>query len=803
MTYTDYFKKATGCDPYPYQAKFVEGDGQFSLLRVPTGAGKTEAAVLGWLYLRCERANAAAPRRLVYCLPMRTLVDQTIRRIEEWLMNLRMTDDVGVVTLMGGEPRKQWYLEPEKPFIVVGTQDMLLSRALNRGYGMGYNMWPVEYGLLNNDCLWVMDEIQLMANGLPTSTQLAGLRDKLETFGPARSIWMSATARSDWLDTFDHRAPAADRIIELGSADLADARLEKRHYSRKLVTRYAVDYKKQKEVAELIAEKHESGTLTLAIVNTVERAQKLYDELVKPRNKILPDVEKVLVHSRFREDDRQRKQDRIAAQLGLADRVVVATQAVEAGVDISARTLITEIAPWESMVQRFGRCNREGKYEHGDVLWVDVEKDDPAPYDAEDVEYARGIMESLQGKSVGPAALEDMGNKMKDADHTTVIRRRDVVGLFDTTPDLSGSYLDVSQYVRGTDETGVTVFWRDVPGDDPDEGEPRPRHDETVNVPLGDSKGGPKGIKDYLDGERKAWIWDFLDSQWRKIRSREIHPGMTLMLDANQGGYDPDTGWDASGKERVEPISAQDKNGEPEPEGQGSEPTNTSQRKWVSLSDHSRHVEAEARVILNALSEQFEPSVREAVALAALYHDAGKAHPAFQEMLRKNGEGSPEGVLLAKSRGNGRMDRRHFRHELGSALAMLEHDTVEDEDVRDLAAYLAVAHHGKVRLGIRSLPGTRTGNKDSNPDPDKLLGYRVSEPETLPEVDLGEGLLVPETPLDMSIAQIGMGDDKRRSWLDRSLALLERLGPYRLAYLETIVRAADMRASSKEQEATK
>ena len=131
MTYADYFKKATGFDPYPYQAKLVESDGQFLLLRVPTGAGKTEAAVLGWLYLRCERANAAAPRRLVYCLPMRTLVDQTARRIEKWLESLCMTDDIGVVTLMGGEPRKQWYLEPEKPFIVVGTQDMLLSRALN------------------------------------------------------------------------------------------------------------------------------------------------------------------------------------------------------------------------------------------------------------------------------------------------------------------------------------------------------------------------------------------------------------------------------------------------------------------------------------------------------------------------------------------------------------------------------------------------------------------------------------------------------------------------------------------------
>ena len=46
--------------------------------------------------------------------------------------------------------------------VIVGTQDQLLSRALNRGYSMSRFRWPVHFGLLDNDCLWVMDEIQLM-----------------------------------------------------------------------------------------------------------------------------------------------------------------------------------------------------------------------------------------------------------------------------------------------------------------------------------------------------------------------------------------------------------------------------------------------------------------------------------------------------------------------------------------------------------------------------------------------------------------------------------------------------------------
>ena len=808
MSYVEFFMKATELYPYAFQTVVAEEPDLPALVKVPTGAGKTEAAVLGWLYRLCQHPDAAVrdstSRRLVYCLPTRTLVEQIAGRAERWLARLGMACDVGVFALMGGEPRTEWYLTPEKPSIVVGTQDMLLSRALNRGYGTEYDMWPIEYGLLNNDSFWVMDEVQLMENGLPTSTQLAGLREKLKTFGPNQSMWMSATARPDWLHTFDHRAPLAAQVVELNGADLADARLRRLHSARKVVTEAPFDLRKPKEVAELIAEKHKSGTLTLAIANTVEKAQGLYTELNRPRTKVSPDAEIVLVHSRFREDDRREKLQRLSASLDGGGRIVVATQAVEAGVDVSARTLVTEIAPWASMVQRFGRCNRQGEYERGDVLWLDVgnRSYDTAPYETEEVDRSRRLMRSLAGRPVGPADLAKLGDAIGDPDHQTVIRERDVVGLFDTTPDLSGSYVDVSHYIRGANERDVSVFWRDLAEGNTDE--PVPRHNEIVSVPL-----GPGGIGDDMrHRDRKVRIWDFLDHKWRRVQLRDISPGTTLMLDASQGGYSQETGWTPSSKKWVEPIEPVPDRSSKLEAGYGSEPSNTSQRRWVALSDHSRHVECEARSILAAMSQQLaDPSVGHAVVLAALYHDVGKAHSTFQEMLRQNlpeGEGRPLDEILAKSPGKGRFEgeRRHFRHELGSALAVLEHVLVDDERVRDLAAYLAAAHHGKVRLVMRSLPGAgRSNGADSNPDPDRLLGYRLSDPpETLPSVDLGEGLQITETKLDLSIAKIGLGYKERRSWLERSLGLLEWLGPFRLAYLEAIVRAADMRASKREQE---
>ena len=810
MRYAELFRKATQGEfaPYPYQQTLAERTDLPALLRVPTGAGKTEAAALGWLYRLFEhpdqKVRDATPRRLVYCLPMRTLVEQTVKRIEGWLSNLNMTDFAGVATLMGGEPRERWYLYPEKPFIIVGTQDMLLSRALNRGYGSSPFMWPVEYGLLNNDCLWVMDEVQLMANGLPTSTQLAGLRHKLATFGPAHSMWMSATIRPQWLATADHDEPLVSQILELSQNDLASPTLGERHSALKIVSEVNIASGSQyfRNLAEFIQEKHKPGTLTLVIINTVERAQGVYRELNNTR-RISLEAERVLVHSRFRESDREQKQGAITADIDSSGpgMIVVATQAVEAGVDISARTLITELAPWPSLVQRFGRCNRTGKDEQGDIFWVDIgeRRQDTSPYDPEEIVPTRQRMKALDGKSAGPSDLEGLSNIFEDMEHLTVIRQRDVVGLFDTTPDVSGSYLDVSQYVRGTGDRSVTVYWRDVPESGPREEEPKPRHHETVSVPLDGQSGGPNGIRHYLErGEgRMAWAWDFLDDQWRLVEARELHPGMTLMLDAAQGGYSPDTGWDSSCKDPVGPVPIE----APEVEdGHNSDPWSTSLRKPVILSDHCRHVENAVKAALDELSGwSIEPSIRDALELAALYHDVGKAHPAFQRMMLDVPEGQelPQGAPpLAKSNTNRKNERRHFRHELGSALAILEHGTEVDDRTRDLAAYLAAAHHGKVRLGIRSLPG-RAGR---NPESDRLLGYQVSEPETLPPVDLGEGLRVGHTTLELSIARIGVDGQGRRSWLDRSTALLDWLGPFRLACLEAVVRAADMRASREEQE---
>src|SRR5690606_34193095 len=135
-----YFERLAGVSPHPWQAELGEDTRCTDrLLRIPTGFGKTLGALGAWLLHRVERDDDAWPRRLVWCLPMRVLVEQTeaeVRAVLERLGRLwdgvgRHAGKVGVHVLMGGAGGGDWHLHPEACAVLIGTQDMLLSRALN------------------------------------------------------------------------------------------------------------------------------------------------------------------------------------------------------------------------------------------------------------------------------------------------------------------------------------------------------------------------------------------------------------------------------------------------------------------------------------------------------------------------------------------------------------------------------------------------------------------------------------------------------------------------------------------------
>jgi CRISPR-associated endonuclease/helicase Cas3 len=521
--FAEFFRRATsGNDPFPYQVRLATAERLPALLQAPTGAGKTAAVVLAWLWRRryadpCVRA--ATPRRLVYCLPMRVLVEQTVRNVRQWLQAVDCelidweappstvaNDAIGLAVAMGSEEPVDWDIYPDHDAIIVGTQDMLLSRALNRGYGMSRYRWPLHFGLLNNDCLWVHDEVQLMGDGLATSTQLAGLRRKLTTFGPLHEVWMSATMRRDWLASYDFE-PTLPQLFEQGLTgdDLLAPELSSRLTAAK--TLQLVDAETGSDfglLSGLLLEQHRQGAVTLAVVNTVERAVRLYQAVKKlagqrRRAGQSPESEApqlLLLHSRFRSQDRERLMAALETAPPAAGRLIVSTQVVEAGVDLSSATLATDLAPWPSLVQRFGRCNRFGEHENAQVLVFDRDTaaksaGQAAPYEAADLDRARAMLQHLgDGADLSPSALQTalaavpaLAAELFAFEPVYVLRRRDLLDLFDTTTDIAGNDIDVSRFVRDLDQTDVSVFWRDLREADEEKGPEGPRA-ATASGPL-------------------------------------------------------------------------------------------------------------------------------------------------------------------------------------------------------------------------------------------------------------------------------------------------------------------------------
>jgi CRISPR-associated endonuclease/helicase Cas3 len=770
-----FFEEITDFAPMPHQVNFHAASGRdHRILVVPTGLGKTLTVLVDWLY-SVREGNGKCCRRLAWCLPGRALTEQTAEVIRKAVDRSKLP--VKVVMLMGGSEDNDLTLRPDEYAVLVGTQDILLSRALNRGYARKSFRWPIDFALLNNDCYWVLDEVQLLGDGVATSTQLAAFRERFATFGDVGCTWMSATFQPEWLDTVDF-APLREFVTVTGIEGDDSEIARKRVCAPKALAFAPLG----RSAAELVVERHQPGTLSLLIVNTVARAREAFGEIQK-RSK----ADALLLHSRFRPGDRAAGVKRLSAELPPEGRIVVATQVIEAGIDVDASLLVTDIAPYASLVQRFGRVNRKGDRAASEIWIVDVAAGLPEnskeakkaclPYECVEVVKAREHL-----ARVSSAAPRDLPTVELPAPWNNVLRRADLLDLFDTTPDLAGNEIDISRFVREGDDKNVYVAWRDwtqVRAENPPEDMPEVRDEELCPVPIGE-------IKAFLK-RRTAWKWVLVsergkDGAWEEQDAERMYPGLVLAVHASAGGYTRDYGWTPDSKKKVEVV-------EVTAEGQESFGADRASQSGYrqTLRDHTDRVCARMEELLGAL-----PAVgafAETLRRAARKHDWGKAHRVMQQTLHKLEklpDELPVAELLAKQK---RADARRshsvpfFRHELASALAMLE------EGESDLAAFVVAAHHGRVRLGIRSMPGERDRGGE--------ISRGIRSGDVLLACDLGEGESKAPVTLRLGYMKMG-GDGESRSWTERMLRQLDELGPFRLAYLEMLLRAADELASKEE-----
>ena len=816
--FTECFRRATrsegtpdGCDPYRYQVRLAD-EGFPDALRAPTGSGKT-AVVLAYvwrlLFHPDASVRAATPRRLVVLLPSRTLVEQYEETVRGWLDRLGLLDAVGVHVFMGGRDirssQQDWRMNLHRPSIVIGTVDMGVSRGLARGYGTFRASYPIDFALIGNGTLMVVDEVQLAPQATATLRQFAAFQRELGTAEPSQLMIMSATIDERVLDTVDNPWQGAD---VLGIDESSESPELLRRMSAERTIREFPPVDKPKEFAAQIVERHQPDTLTLVVVNTVDAAVDAYREV----GKLVPDEPRLLIHSQFRGVERKAQLEKLRG-IARDGGIVVATQAIEAGVDIDARTLITEAAPWASVVQRAGRCNRAARYPAGEAVvhWREPAKGHP--YDLEQVACAVGALRCAEGMSLTSAQLHRLGDDIPPEDlELRILRRCDFRQLFDTTPDLTGNDIDISCYIRPDKDLDVQLAW--IPNGSIAQGK---LATEIPGQPLrcGVSMSRAKKLLNRKDirerRDQRAWTFSIQEDCWTPVRADQLRPQQLILVEAGLGGYSIEHGFDPAEKQTVQDhVDADDLRDVTTPESvTSSQDAGARGNGWVTLHQHLADTREQAEALAKVLRPAgIDDAHLHAAAVAGVLHDLGKAHHDWaQALLDANGDTPPDDPeqLYAKSPGTAPLQvlrqlttsgqeagqskqRSGFRHELISVFMLrtdagrqLLIDLGVEPELHPLVLYLIAAHHGHIRITARD-------PRYDGVDGLSFLGCVDKEPinaVTLPGIELPE-----------SVVDLGIFRSRPDSWTINALALLERLGPFRLAYLETLVRMADWRASA-------
>jgi len=304
--------------------------GKSVILRAPTGSGKSEAVWLPFLSLR----GKTLPCRLIHTLPMRALVNQLESRMRTYA-NGRMR----VAAMHGQRPESVLFYADA----IFATLDQVVTSYACAPLSLSVRQGNIPAGAVAGSFL-VFDEVHTFEPHLGLQSLLV-LAERAHQMGIPFVI-MSATLPTNFIRRLSER---------FGATIVEGTRLEgKNRRQRRVVLRVS----SEKLSIETILELTRNVERTLVVVNTVQRAQNLYEQLL---GKIGCPV--ILAHSRFYDDDRRTKEKQIEAQFGKTAEgqcLLIATQVVEVGLDISCDLLVTELAPIDAIVQRAGRCARWG-----------------------------------------------------------------------------------------------------------------------------------------------------------------------------------------------------------------------------------------------------------------------------------------------------------------------------------------------------------------------------------------------------------------------------------------------------------
>ncbi|WP_459555320.1 type I-G CRISPR-associated helicase/endonuclease Cas3g [Lacunimicrobium album] len=888
MDFDSQFEQLTGNKPLPWQRrlfeKMVQGVDQVpQQCMLPTGLGKTSVIAI-WLLALAKQAELdprmlTLPRRMVYVVNRRTVVDQATSEAEMLRKNLSekpglksvreslaslcsqeatRDEPLAISTLRGQfADNGEWTIDPARPAIVVGTVDMIGSRLLFSGYRSSFRRRPLHAAYLGQDVLLVHDEAHLeepfqrLLESISIE-QTTGRINDLKLNLPFRVMALSATQRTS-------NENDAGSFFELDEDDFQHPTVKERLSAEKTMMFHPAEKEGDiiKEIKQLAQREVFQNRAVLVYLQSVGNILKVREELEKLKFDVA--VLTGTIRGKERED---LMQSNPVVQRFLPQRpetakpgtvFLLSTSAGEVGVNISADHLICDLTPFDSMAQRFGRVNRFG---HSPA---EIHVVHPSTFATEDklrgnYEIARertlALLKSLRplGAEAVSASPEDLST-LKNVDPDRVreaftptpqmVETTDILldawSLTSITDTLPGRP-PVERWLHGIAEwepPQTQVAWRvdvELPQDVLKENrvEPKDLLDDYPLKPIELLTDSTKRVNDALkllaeknpeapvwliENERQIDVMTMSEITSKGFKIERLNDATVIlsplvgglnsqhMLDGNARtssstsndrfetaiklGLDVSDEWyvesNQQRKRALKPLAGQWKlkrtiwlndddsssNEDPAAAQKSSgwywyvvmkEDEDARSPVEQQLDEHLALAEKYAQSLVKTIG--LEQSLQTAVTLAAKYHDLGKNRALWQRSIGNTF--FREGVVLAKS-GHTKPLRltTAYRHEFGSLHDIRAQEDFQalDEDSRELVLHLIAAHHGRARPHF---PADAKKDRDEAYDP----LYTSAE----------NAELASQVP-------------------SRFARLQRRYGRWGLAYLESLVRSADILAS--------
>jgi len=504
-----------GKSPYPHQLETAKNllKNKSVILRAPCGSGKTEACYVSLLL----RRNSSLPSRLIYSLPTRALVEDVVSRIKEGINKIELSL---TVSPQHGANSKDPFLKSD---VVVATIDQTVGAYCCTPLSLPVYLGNIPAGAAVSSFL-CFDEAHVYDHLLGLQSMLVLVERSVKLELPF--VVMSATLPDSFIGWFKGNERFADKIaiVEGKDEDIPKRR------DRRVILKWMDKLLEENDVLKSA----DSWRRIMVVCNTVGRAQKLYESVKRRLDDCGFNV--FLLHSRFLGKDRKEIEQKMKVCLKDSEKktCLITTQVCEVGLDISCDLLLSELAPPDALIQRMGRCAREGG--KGEVWVFDVEFS--APYSHSDMEKSRRYLrEKLDGKRIGwneelefvnALLKEEFGQIMKDES----CRRKILLSLGDAA--FKGSKREIESNIREILSVNLTIH------DDPCQlNYWEMRYMPWINIDV-------RVLRKHLN---KAKIWEINfghdengKPDFNVTIARELHPYGYYVIHPSCAKYDSDAG---------------------------------------------------------------------------------------------------------------------------------------------------------------------------------------------------------------------------------------------------------------------